>query len=72
MVAIRVSFGGQSLAILDRNAEYTRLNISSEAMIKSITPSPSKRVIEIRGWRPPAKRSSIELKGEEVRLDPPT
>jgi hypothetical protein len=59
MVAIRVSFGGQSLAILDRNAEYTRLNISSEAMIKSITPSPSKRGIEIRGMEGPQQKDLL-------------
>jgi hypothetical protein len=35
-------------------------------MIKAITPSPSKRGIRVMG-EALAKRSSIELKGEEVR-----
>jgi hypothetical protein len=48
-MTMSVSLGGQPLAILDRNAGHTRLNSVSEAIIKSIAPSPSKKGIEIRG-----------------------
>jgi len=48
-MAMSVSLGDRPLAILDRNAGHTRLSSVSEAMIKSIAPSPSKKGIEIRG-----------------------
>jgi hypothetical protein len=51
LMMVHVSLRGQPLAILDRNAGYTGLNSASEAIIKSIAPSPPKKGLEIRGWR---------------------
>ena len=65
-MAMSVSLGGQPLAILDRNAGHTRLNSVSEAIIKSIAPSPSKKGIEIRGWRL-RQKIFYRIEREEVR-----
>jgi hypothetical protein len=65
-MAMSASIGGQPLAILDRNAGHTRLNSASEAMIKSIAPSPSKKGIEIRGWRL-RQKIFYRIEREEVR-----
>jgi hypothetical protein len=65
MIVIHVSLEDQPLAMLNRNAGYTRLNICLRGYDKIISPEPL-RGNRGNGLETSAKRSSIELKGEEV------
>ena len=62
MIVIRVSLEDQPLAMLNRNAGYTRLNICLRGDDKIISPEPL-RGNRGNGLETSAKRSSIELKG---------
>jgi len=65
MMSMLVSLRSQPLAILDRNAGHTRLDLCLRGYDKSYNPE-SPRGDRGNGPETSAKRSSIELKGEEV------
>ena len=68
IVIILVSLGGHYLAIRYRHAKHTRLNKCLRGYDKSHKPESLYKGDRGNGPETLAKRSSIELKGEEVSL----
>jgi len=59
---------GQPLATHRIHDKHTRLNICLRGDDKIQSPNPLDKTLEVTGRKASAKRSSIELKGDEVSI----